>query len=114
MKYTLYYKNIGMGTVVEDDFDFPNLFGFYELSRTFQSIETNDFLINYINYSIAADKLMYENEDEWLKFIEQEEKSFNDLIESEDWKLAHEEGEIHKILIPNFCDKNKIVWRWNS
>lgn len=100
-----------IGTVEQLDQDFPNLWGKYTLTEN--SIDSYNHIKNYIQYSIKADILMNEDEQQWLEFIATEESKFGKLIESEGWKLIDEKNDVHKILVPNFCDQNEIVWRWN-
>ena len=102
-----------MGEVVEEDADFPSLFGqFYPFVAT----EDNPLrrqLQNYIDYSVAADKIMEEESNEkWEAYMEANEKQFMNLIEAEDWYLVYSDR-IELVLIPNFCQNNGIVWRWN-
>jgi len=52
------------------------------------------------------------DEDEWNKFTEENETQFLDLIESENWYLR-DGDHMNPILIPNFCQNDEIVWRWN-
>ncbi len=112
-RYRLFYRDIELGEVGEEDSDFPNLFGsFHPIAFDNQTL-LSDHLQRYIAYSIAADGLMQEgNEDEWDKFAAENEAQFLDLIETDDWHLS-DEGRIVGILIPNFCQNSKIVWRWN-
>ncbi|WP_044213543.1 hypothetical protein [Flammeovirga sp. OC4] len=111
MEYKLYFDNDQVGIIEQKDADFPNLFGKY---KVLPSIEEKQVLIyKYIQYSVKASNLMEEDEMKWQDFIKQEESKYIELIESEKWILIDQNGEIHKILIPNFCDKNEIVWRWN-
>lgn len=111
MKYKLFFQENEVGTILKVDEDFPNLFGRYELSQNLVKQET--IISEYVKYSVEASKLMESDETKWLEFIDNKESQFTDLIESEEWKLVDEYGKIHKIMIPNFCDKNEIVWRWN-
>ena len=30
-KFRLYYKDLELGTITQDDFDFPNVFGYFQL-----------------------------------------------------------------------------------
>lgn len=110
VKYKLLYKNLEVGSVEQLNADFPNLFGKYELNDSFL---TNEILVkNYIQYSIQAYILMNQDEEKWIEFIGLEESKYEELIDSEDWKLIDEKNEVHKIMIPNFCDQNQIIWRW--
>ncbi|MFD2567331.1 hypothetical protein [Pseudotenacibaculum haliotis] len=110
MNYKLYYKDLEIGTIVQEDQDFPNLFGTYKLSDKLKS--GHNFINEYIKYSVEAYALMNKDEQKWLKLVQSEEEKFGELIESEDWKLIDQKGEVHKILIPNFGNHNEIVWRW--
>ena len=67
----------------------------------------------YIQYSVKASIFMKEDEKKWQDLMEEEESKFIELFDSENWTLIDQNGKTHKILIPNFCDKNEIVWRWN-
>lgn len=110
MKYRLYFEDRQIGTVEQLKADFPNLSGTYEL---LSSLEMDEKLIwAYIQYSIEADILFESDEKKWEVFIE-EESNFSELIDSEDWSLKDKSGETHKIMVPNFCDNNEIVWRWD-
>ncbi len=111
-QYRLFYQDVEIGRVIQEDKDFPNLFG------TFLPIVENDqpplpdMIQQYIAYSIAADQLMQEGkQEEWGKFAGDNEPRFLDLIESDDWHLM-DGGTVEPILIPNFCQNNGIVWRW--
>ena len=111
MKYSLFFKELELAEIEQASSDFPNLSGRYRLSP-FDKKE-NHLLTEYINYSIKASILMEEDEKEWPKLIETEEHQFIELIESEDWKLIDENKVVHPILIPNFCVKSEVVWRWS-
>ena len=111
MKYKLYFNGNVVGTVSHEDENFPNLFGRYDILPSF---EQQGGLVNeFIKYSVEASMLMEEDQNKWQEFMEAEEPKFIELIESDRWILVDESGEIHNILIPNFCSNNEIVWRWN-
>ena len=111
MKYRLYHKDYEIGIINQLDQDFPNLFGKYELNENLE--QENTLISQYVEYSVHASILMETNEEKWQDFMEKGDPKFIDLIESENWKLIDEKEKTHKILIPNFCDKKEIVWRWD-
>ena len=112
-QYRLFYRDTELGEVVEEDSDFPNLFGTFHLTMSDDQSPVRDHIQHYIAYSVAADKLMQEGkEKEWDRFAAENEPQFLDLIETDDWQLRSEEG-IEPILIPNFGQNNAVVWRWN-
>ncbi len=106
MNYSLFHRNIE-----QRNEDFPNLSGFFKANDGNNG--KHKLVDEYINYSIESDALFSDDENNWLEFIEREESKYIELIESEVWKLVDENGKIHKILIPNFLDKNEIIFRWN-
>ena len=111
--YRLFYRDIELGGVVEEDSDFPNLFGTFQPIASDDQSSVLDHLQRYIAYSVAADQLMQEGkEEEWDRFAAENEPQFLDLIETDDWHLRDGDG-IEPILVPNFCQNNAIVWRWN-
>ena len=109
----LFFGDVELGEVVEEDADFPNLFGTFCPGAATPNSSLNTKLQRYIAYSVAADELMNEGtEAEWVAFAAEHEPQFIDLIETDDWHLVYAD-QIEPILIPNFCRDNGIVWRWN-
>lgn len=116
-QYRLFYRDVEIGSVIQEDENFPNLFGTFhpiaEIEQGHTQNEMFDRIERYIAYSVAADQLMQEGkEDEWDRFVAENESQFLDLIETDDWHLQGE-GSLELILVPNFCQDNGIVWRWN-
>lgn len=111
MQYTLYFSNIKIGTVTQLDADFPNLSGTYELAASL--VGKNQLFDNYIAYSVQSDTLMSRDMAAWEKFMEQEEHKYQELIDSENWKLIDEDGQPRSILIPIFGEDHRFVWRWS-
>ena len=112
-QYRLFYRDIELGEVVEEDADFPNVFGIFRPTANDDQKAIRDYLQKYITYSVAADQLMQEGkEEEWDRFAAENEPQFLDLIVTDDWQLRNEEG-IEPILIPLFRQNNAVVWRWN-
>ncbi len=112
MLYQLLYKDLLLGTIQHIDSDFPNLSG--RVSLINRGSDKNKLISDYVRYSIEANKLMNSDEKKWEAFIMVEEEKYTALIESNDWKLISEDGQTHHILVPNFCDNNEIIWRWNN
>ena len=110
MHYQLFFGDKELGSIQLIDQDFPNLFGHYQLVSTIK--EDTGIITQYINHSIKASILMESDEEAWLALIAKEEDQFLELIESDAWKLIDSKGEEHNILIPNFCNKNEVIWRW--
>ncbi len=115
--YRLFYQEIELGEVVRTEADFPSLFGTFH-AKTLGAGELCRHLQDYITYCMAADTLIQSGqEDEWERFIQENEAQFLDLIETEDWHLLEDDptegNNLTAILVPNFCQNNEIVWRWN-
>ncbi|MEP0265607.1 hypothetical protein [Dokdonia sp.] len=110
MHYQLFFGDRELGSIQLISQDFPNLFGHYKLVPTIK--EDTGLLGQYIQHSVQANILMESDEEAWLALIAKEEDLFLELIESNAWKLIDSKKEEHNILIPNFCDKKEVVWRW--
>ena len=115
--YRLFYQDIELGEVVRTDADFPSLWGTFQ-AKPLGPGELCRHLQNYIHFCIAADALIQSGkEDEWEQFIQENEAPFLDLIETNDWHLRDgnqvDGNQITPILVPNFCQNNELVWRWN-
>jgi hypothetical protein len=114
-KYKLLFRDIDVGVIRQQNVDFPNLWGQFEMSCNEDCPETRAHIQRYIEYSREADRLMLQDDkpgSEWDVFRSQNETKFVNLIESEDWWLVDEHGMRHAILIPRFC-VDGVVWRWN-
>lgn len=109
--YTLFYKKIALAKVTCNDTDFFNNWGKYELNE--DVIQIHSHLRDYIHFSMAASKLMEEDETKWDEFCSLEEPKYLDLIDSEDWTLVDSKGESNPIVIPGFCVNDELVWRWD-
>lgn len=112
-QYRLFYRELGIGEVTQENEDFPNLFGTFRPTAGNEQYPAYDKVQWYISYSVAADQLMQEGkEEEWDRFATENEPQFLDLIETDDWHLVDEDG-VEPILVPIFCQNSGIVWRWN-
>jgi hypothetical protein len=108
MKYRLYYQEIEIGVVVENDSNFPNVYGDLHLTINELPISIN----RYIKYSKELKRVLEKNdENEINKYIEDHERDFFELINSNSWFLIDENNKKENILIPIF-DNNKLIWRW--
>ena len=111
MRYKLFYGDVHLGDITEEDADFPNLFGTFQPSDASDHPETRRRIDEYVGYSVEADRLIDEP-DVYDTFVEAHEERFLDLIESEDWWLEDGRGQRSPILVPNFCRDSGVVWRW--
>ncbi len=113
-QYRLFYRDTEIGDVIQEDADFPNLFGTFCPAAESHGATIHDRIQRYIDYSVAADQLIQEGkEEEWERFCAENEAQFLDLIETDEWHLLSEKG-TEPILIPNFCQNSGIIWRWNE
>ena len=112
-RYRLYYDTLELGEVTEEYSDFPNSWGAFRANGAIEDSGVDRKIQDYIVYSIAADRLMQSGaEAEWERLVAANESRFLNLIESNLWYLL--EGEKREaIMIPNFCQDDQIVWRWN-
>lgn len=112
-QYRLFYRDTEIGDIIQEDADFPSMFGTFRPAAESHGDAIRGRMQQYIDYSVAADQLLQEGkEEEWERFCSENEPQFLDLIETDDWHLS-EEGTVEPILIPNFCQNDGIVWRWN-
>ena len=113
-QYRLFYKEVNLGEFISGDSDFPNMSGKFHSRAEADHETTRRHVHHYIEYCIAADKLMHSGDDAaWEEFIEKNEAQFLDLIETDDWTLR-DENEVIPILVPVFYQNNEVVWRLNS
>ena len=111
--YRLFFRHIELGTVVEENGEFPSLFGTFIPADHHAQESLWRHLQEYVAHSIAGDILMEQDRAEEFEALEgQSGDRFLDLIEADDWYLL-ENGMNEPILIPIFCRDNGIVWRWN-
>jgi hypothetical protein len=108
----LFFRDIEIGKVIEDDADFPTVFGAFRPAEVANDSPLGRKIQRYIEYSITADKLMEEDEEKWDEFAAQNEPLYLDLIETDDWHLKYE-SQTDLIMIPIFGQDNSIRWRWN-
>lgn len=111
-RYTLYFGALELGTVEEQDADFPNLWGHFHANADVNA-RVAPHLRDFIAYSVEADRLMQRDEDLWDEYLRKHEERFTDLIESNEWALVASDGTRQPILAPNFCADGGIIWRWN-
>jgi hypothetical protein len=103
-KYKLIYQDIEVGTIHQTQP--PTPFGIFELTNQ----QLPQYLFDFIEYSFECDELFEKDEEKWLKYIEKNEHYHLDIIESDDWYLSDEVGNMIKILVP-IVGKDNINWR---
>lgn len=107
--YTLLYAGEPLGTIVEDDADFPTLFGTYELDPIARERAGLAHVLEYIDWSVRTWPLV---EQDRVDELAAEEEQFAALIESEQWALRAADGRELPILIPAFCTEGRVNWRY--
>ncbi|MEM7604666.1 MAG: hypothetical protein AAF411_04855 [Myxococcota bacterium] len=114
--WSLVFGDMPIATIVQDDADFPTLFGTYTLTegaeRSAEGAERTaegERIHAYIAMSIRVFPLYEEGRDDEAA---DEEEAFMDLIESEQWALIDAEGQRRSILIPVFSPGGRVNWRW--
>lgn len=114
--YRLFFGEVELGEVTEEDGDFPSVFGRFTPVDRGDHPDVRRRVHEYAVYSIEADRLAQDEDDPeaYDRFAEEHEPEFMDLIESEDWFLVNEAGDRIPILIPVFSVDNGIVWRWGD
>lgn len=108
MTFRLFYKDIEVGTIEQIGYDFPRVCGRYKLSESIA--REQELIFHYIEFSIQASTMFEENEEKWLEFWLAEKPKHISLIDSDDWKLIHENQEAFRIAVPNFLEKNEVIW----
>src|SRR5438874_6916473 len=103
--YKLFFGDVEIGTIRQEDCDFPNVWGGFEPSSARDHPDIRERIRRYMEYSREADRLMLQDDkpgSEWDRFASQNEAQFLDLIECDEWWLIDAAGKRHPILIPNF------------
>ena len=116
----LYFGNLYLGGVWEQDADFPNLYGTFAPRPDWDETAQTDLPLQHIEryhqHSLAIDAEFERDCTEANEAIKpllvQEGALFMDLIESEHWYLLNDKGEKNWILMPNFVAEG-VVWRWS-
>jgi len=112
--YRLFLADLEIAGLVEEDADFPNLFGRLSPLPLDSGHPLAARVEEFLTYSRTANEVMSaEGEAAWLKYAEAHESEFTDLIESEEWCLVDGQGRRLYILVPNVLADGGIVWRWN-
>ena len=119
MKYHLFLGELKIGKVVERDADFPNLWGRIEYETPLISPMTDEQkrLAEFLDLdrrSMALIEVEHERDvTEELESLCVQMEPYQDLIDSEDWRLIDEAGKIHPILCPTLGQSGEICWRWH-
>ncbi|MFK7115701.1 hypothetical protein V3468_14885 [Flavobacterium oreochromis] len=116
MTAKLYYQNILIGNINNLKSDYPNLSGQFNMILKPKD-DISKQIIEYIKFSSELAEFYLntlEIDTNTENILLQKENLYNDLINSNDWRLINSIGEEVRILIPNF-DKNGIVtYRFNT
>ncbi|MCB9927781.1 MAG: hypothetical protein H6822_36965 [Planctomycetaceae bacterium] len=120
MRYELHFRDFKIGDVIEDDTDFPNLWGriAYNDSLKCPTSEEQTRLVRFIELNQDSIRLVdLESEQDVshdLDAINKELEAFTDYIETDDWLLIADNGKRLPILCPILRHDGEIVWRWNT
>ena len=113
----LYLDNLLIGEIQYLDHDFPTFNGQFNLILKPTDPDSKQ-IIDYIDFSCRQTSFyMNENEDDEEDLEEKllaEELKYENLINSENWKIIESDGQLTKILIPTFDKENGINWRLNT
>jgi hypothetical protein len=113
--YKLYFDDLFIGDIRPLGADFPCSHGEFHL-HPLAAAPVLIHISRYIAHSIRISDFYMEQtisnphsdvEDELLK----EELEFDDLINSDQWRIIHINGEVTKILIPVFHSDGSVGWR---
>ncbi len=114
MTYRLFYDDIDLGEVRHVDSDFPSSFGIWTPSQIEPTTDLRRHLLSYIEHSIVSMALLDASDagPEWHEFAGREEPKYQDLIDSDQWKLVPSDGHPIRILIPLFRREGELTWRY--
>lgn len=109
-KFEFYWKEINIGFLLEINWDMRSfgdiIFKFDYLVELFEDV----CLVDLIKYFIMVSNYLEEGDEENYNRMCEIEIKYFDLIESLDWKLLNEKGEIVKIFCLIFYDNNEVIW----
>jgi hypothetical protein len=108
--FKLYYKDILLGTVLTGETNFPSTSG--QIEFTFDTLEKENELRNYIDFSIEASNKVLGDVNVYGEFINREELKYQSIIDSVDWTLESRDGVRVKILVPVFLSNKGINFRF--
>jgi hypothetical protein len=117
--FSLFLGDCRIGRVAYEDSDFPNVWGRLTVDETLAqpTTPTAQRIARFLELNRAGIRLVdVENERDVsaeLAEINRQLESFNDYVETDDWRLVDDEGQVHPILCPIVRDGGEIVWRWN-
>ena len=115
-EHKLFFRDIEVGVITDDDLDFPRLSGRYSVAITGDESPTHRHIVDYVTYSIEAWKLANDENDTtgdaWDEYMAEHESKFIDLIETQDWHVL-KGTEDQCICIPNFGPKGEVIWSWD-
>lgn len=110
MYLKLYYGNLLIGNITNVESNFPSLNGsFNSLLKSRDTISLQ--ILDYINFSSEQTEFYLDSKTlnkDTEQILMNDEKKFENLINSSSWRLIDYNGEETKILIPTF-DKDGII-----
>lgn len=115
MTSELYYGNILIGSVTDIKSDFPNLCGYFNLLLKPIDVISSQ-ITEYIKFSPELMEFyLYTSEinQKAESILLEKENLYENLINSNEWKLVDLNGEVTKILIPTFDKEGIISFRFN-
>lgn len=115
MTSELYYGNILIGSITDIKSDFPNLCGYFNLLLKPIDIISSQ-ITEYINFSPELIEFYLntcEIDQKAENILLEKENLYQNLIDSNEWKLVDLKGEVTKILIPTFDKEGIITLRFN-
>lgn len=110
-EFNLFWRNIEIGSLIETGWDMRSSGEIQFKFNYNQGATEHTRLSNYIKHSIEAGNCLENGDEEKYRKMCKEELQFIDLINSSDWRLINEKGEITQILCPIFHDNNEITWQ---
>jgi hypothetical protein len=119
MRYNLYLGALKVGSVTEEDKDFPNLWGriIYDESLLRSNTASAVRLAKFIELSCESIRLvdieLEQDATKELDILNRQLEEYQDYIDTDDWVLVDENGTKHLILCPILRHGGEIVWRWN-
>jgi hypothetical protein len=85
--YTLALEGRDICTVVEEDGNFPKMFGRYEVLAAVANVPELRHVMDYVAFSVRVEPLY--QDDRVDEVSSEEEGQFADLIEADGWMLRH-------------------------
>ena len=115
-EHRLFFRDIEVGVITDDSYDFPRFYGRYLVSITGNESNVHQHIIDYVNYSVEAWKLASDENDTtgeaWDEYTAEHESKFVDLFDTKDWYVRSGSKD-QCIRAPNFGPDGEVVWLWD-